>query len=75
MAMVMMSSVLTCTYVGQIPFGDKILPIQRTCINKPSLHCFFPSIWGIRGISKNQCWNGNVHSDYPKESQSGIQEM
>ena len=41
MATVMMSIVLTCTYVGQIPFGDKILPIQRTCINKPSLYCFF----------------------------------
>ena len=44
MATVMMSIVLTCTYVGQIPFGDKILPIQRTCIYKPSLYCFFPSI-------------------------------
>ena len=67
MATVMMSIVLTCTYVGQIPFGDKILPIQRTCINKPSLYCFFPSIWVIRGIS-------HVHSEYPEESQSGIQE-
>ena len=40
MATVMMSILLTCTYVGQIPFGDKILPIQRTCVSKPSLYCF-----------------------------------
>ena len=70
MATVMMSIVLTCTYVGQIPFGDKILPIQRTCVSKPSLYCFFPSIWVIRGISQNQC----VHLDFPEESQSGTQE-
>ena len=54
MATVMMSIVLTCACVGQIPFGDKILPIQRTCINKPSLYCFFRrygSSVGFRRIS------------------------